>query len=211
MDARLQARLPPELTDAIIDHLAHDRATLEACSLVCKAWAPRSQQLLHAKVHVTFRHLKTRVDAALPLSIARYVKAVFLYGRVEVGTQSVERWNALSRFPNIHRFSITRFCLGVTLASPLASTLPTVFANTTYLSTCFTTIHDYDIYHRFLLSFPALTHLDVGSIPEWIGEDSSVPPLTGTTPTQHPLYDNARAFASRLQSFRMALDADLDE
>jgi hypothetical protein len=35
-----RARIAPEITDWIIDFLHNDRPTLEACSLICKAWLP---------------------------------------------------------------------------------------------------------------------------------------------------------------------------
>ncbi|KAH9933315.1 uncharacterized protein B0H18DRAFT_1101996 [Fomitopsis serialis] len=36
-------RLPPELFDAIIDHLHDDRHTLATCALVCRGWLPASR------------------------------------------------------------------------------------------------------------------------------------------------------------------------
>jgi len=36
-------RLPPELFDAIIDHLHDDRHTLGTCALVCRGWLPASR------------------------------------------------------------------------------------------------------------------------------------------------------------------------
>ncbi|KAG7440223.1 uncharacterized protein BT62DRAFT_631741 [Guyanagaster necrorhizus] len=44
--------VPPELTDLIIDHLAHDPPTLASCSLVSKAFLPRSHTHLFSKVTI---------------------------------------------------------------------------------------------------------------------------------------------------------------
>ncbi|KAK0463592.1 uncharacterized protein EV420DRAFT_1519039 [Desarmillaria tabescens] len=44
-------RLPPELTDIIIDELSHDRGALRSCSFACKAFLPRSR--VHLFHHVT--------------------------------------------------------------------------------------------------------------------------------------------------------------
>ena len=93
MDATLEARWPQELTDAIIDHLADDHTTLKACSLVCKAWVSRSQQLIHARPIVDFERLMAAVETALPLSsVAGYVKEISLHGAVgdiEIGRAHV--------------------------------------------------------------------------------------------------------------------------
>ena len=178
---------------------------LNTCSLVCKAWVPRSQQLIHAVVDISFKHLKTRVDAALPLSVARYVKAIRLHGKVEVDVESTESWDVLSHFPNIHRITFELLFIGVTFSFPLTLNLPSIFAHTTHLIILNTYMQDYDVWHRFLLCFPALTHLDVGSPIPFVRQSYNVPPLAGTALTQHPLYDSAKAFASRIQSLTIYL------
>ncbi|KAF8183324.1 hypothetical protein K438DRAFT_1144488 [Mycena galopus ATCC 62051] len=38
-----QFALPPELWDAILDHLHHDRAALRAAALVCRIWVPTTR------------------------------------------------------------------------------------------------------------------------------------------------------------------------
>ncbi|KIY69947.1 hypothetical protein CYLTODRAFT_348559, partial [Cylindrobasidium torrendii FP15055 ss-10] len=42
----MQPRLPPELTDAILDHLANERTTLATCALASKVFLPR------ARIHI---------------------------------------------------------------------------------------------------------------------------------------------------------------
>ncbi|OCH84290.1 hypothetical protein OBBRIDRAFT_741816, partial [Obba rivulosa] len=43
-------RLPPELTDTIIDFLHDDDAALRACSLTCRAWLRSSRTHLFGSV-----------------------------------------------------------------------------------------------------------------------------------------------------------------
>ncbi|KZP08268.1 hypothetical protein FIBSPDRAFT_840493, partial [Athelia psychrophila] len=38
--------VPSEITDAIIDHLHADVASLEKCSLICKNWLPSARHHL---------------------------------------------------------------------------------------------------------------------------------------------------------------------
>jgi hypothetical protein len=45
-------RLPPELTDAIIDMLHDNRAALAACALVCRSWVPASRRHLFSQVAI---------------------------------------------------------------------------------------------------------------------------------------------------------------
>ncbi|KAI0341958.1 hypothetical protein BDW22DRAFT_222007 [Trametopsis cervina] len=45
-------RIPPELTDRIIDYLRHDVCALSNCSLTCKSWLPRSRHHRFKKVAV---------------------------------------------------------------------------------------------------------------------------------------------------------------
>ncbi|THH28027.1 hypothetical protein EUX98_g6163 [Antrodiella citrinella] len=56
-------RIPPELTDRIIDHLHNDAPTLRSCSRVSKSWLPRSRYYswhfveLNLKNWATFEHI----------------------------------------------------------------------------------------------------------------------------------------------------------
>ena len=43
-----------------------------------------------------------------------------------------------------------------------------------------------------------------------VGRDYEVPPLAGVTPAQHPLYDDAKAFASRIQSLTIYFNPHFD-
>jgi hypothetical protein len=47
-----QARLPPELIDAIIEQLHDDRAALATCALVCRSWVPASRHHLFSDVTI---------------------------------------------------------------------------------------------------------------------------------------------------------------
>ena len=156
---------------------------------------------------VPLQSVQSPATPVLPLSsIAGYVKEIILGGTVRVDMSSVEHWDALSQFPNIHRFTILYVYVGATLTSPLTLNLSSIFAQTTHLAIYDTFIYDCDVYHRFLLCFPAVTHLEVGTTSQYAGENHGMPLLAGTNPTQHPLYDNARAFASSIQSLTINLD-----
>jgi len=48
----VMGHLPPELIDLIIDHLYDDMAALKACSLVSRAFLPRSQTLLFESLSI---------------------------------------------------------------------------------------------------------------------------------------------------------------
>ncbi|KAF7337381.1 hypothetical protein MSAN_02264200 [Mycena sanguinolenta] len=48
-----QLALPPELWDAILDHLHHDRATLRAAALVCRTWVPTSRFYLFEDISLS--------------------------------------------------------------------------------------------------------------------------------------------------------------
>lgn len=51
-----QCKLPQEIIDTIIDLLIGDKATLTQCSLVCRAWVPRSS----ARLFISFRWPRCR-------------------------------------------------------------------------------------------------------------------------------------------------------
>ena len=54
---RMPPKLPAELSDAIIDHLHNDKASLAACALVCKGWVPASRHHLFRSVVIDPLHV----------------------------------------------------------------------------------------------------------------------------------------------------------
>jgi hypothetical protein len=71
----MNSRLPPEMIEAILDHLQDDKPSLKACSLVCQAWAHPAHLLLFATSTLTWplqpaafhfvRHLRIIMDGRL--------------------------------------------------------------------------------------------------------------------------------------------------
>ncbi|KAF7335529.1 hypothetical protein MVEN_02206700 [Mycena venus] len=56
LSAQMSSRMPPELTDRIIDFLWDSQTDLQACSLVCSQWLPSSR-------HHIFDTIAVRLDA----------------------------------------------------------------------------------------------------------------------------------------------------
>ncbi|OBZ73453.1 hypothetical protein A0H81_06663 [Grifola frondosa] len=50
------SKLPPELTDRVIDHLHDDARSLRACALVCRAWLPRARYHLFHDISLSLSH-----------------------------------------------------------------------------------------------------------------------------------------------------------
>ncbi|KAK0448481.1 uncharacterized protein EV420DRAFT_1767296 [Desarmillaria tabescens] len=59
--------VPPELTDLIIDHLAHDPRTLASCTLVCKTFFPRSHTHLFSRITIGHPSRANSARQFLPL------------------------------------------------------------------------------------------------------------------------------------------------
>lgn len=73
------ARLPPELTDTIIDHLRNDKDALTACALVCSAFLNRSfYHLYHTMGMRDTRRLKRFVEFLPAATLRRYVRTMRL-------------------------------------------------------------------------------------------------------------------------------------
>ncbi|KAJ3552517.1 hypothetical protein NM688_g4110 [Phlebia brevispora] len=72
-------KLPPELTDNIIDHLRHDKDALTSCSLVCTSFLNRSFYRLYRTVSMRDTKRFRRFIAFLPTStMRRYIEVVLL-------------------------------------------------------------------------------------------------------------------------------------
>ncbi|KZV97542.1 hypothetical protein EXIGLDRAFT_764333 [Exidia glandulosa HHB12029] len=100
-------RLPPELTDRILDFAWNDRPTLRACSLVCKAWRSASQ--FHLFSVLAFEAPGSDIDARLQRLRAHphLVAHVRILRFVETGVLS---WDAFAqmlpqRLPALHPVS----------------------------------------------------------------------------------------------------------
>ncbi|PBK93180.1 hypothetical protein ARMGADRAFT_1165417 [Armillaria gallica] len=76
-------RLPPELTDIIIDELSRDRPALKSCSLISKAFLPRSR--IHLFRHVTLSLSSDSRRFCDLLSTAPFVAPLVKSLRIEEG------------------------------------------------------------------------------------------------------------------------------
>ncbi|KAL6301718.1 hypothetical protein BKA93DRAFT_751776 [Sparassis latifolia] len=76
---RFQARsLPQELVDMIIDIFGskYDRDALNACSLVCHAWLPRSRSHIHSAVRLDYTSNLEHLQALYTTFLAIYVRSL---------------------------------------------------------------------------------------------------------------------------------------
>lgn len=89
---------PPELSDRVIDEVWYDVDTLRACSLVCRAWRPRSQLNLLNPVLIGNDETATKFKQALDRlpRLATFVHELCLQDTFEHG----RKW--LSRSTNVH-------------------------------------------------------------------------------------------------------------
>jgi hypothetical protein len=76
-------KLPPEITDRIVDFLHSDSSALSACSLVCKSWLPGSRHHLFKRLVFSPTHkarpLQGPVDVSVARTIAPYVHQVHIF------------------------------------------------------------------------------------------------------------------------------------
>ncbi|KAK0482584.1 hypothetical protein IW261DRAFT_1468465 [Armillaria novae-zelandiae] len=91
--------LPPELTDIIIDELSHDCPTLRTCSLISKAFLPRT------RVHL-FRHITLSLSSDSRrfcdlLSIAPFVAPLVISLKIEEGKYDSD-WSDWSLWSAAH-------------------------------------------------------------------------------------------------------------
>ncbi|KAL0576306.1 hypothetical protein V5O48_005682 [Marasmius crinis-equi] len=72
--------LPIELWENIIEYCQHDTPSLSSCALVCKAWLPKSRQLLFSRHTVELYASNTQAFCDLPHTLKFYVAAIDLSG-----------------------------------------------------------------------------------------------------------------------------------
>ncbi|KAI1782851.1 hypothetical protein LXA43DRAFT_1137213 [Ganoderma leucocontextum] len=171
--------LPLELTDTIIDHLHDDRASLQACALVCSAWLDPSRYHLFRSLTISqYRLLKSTVDFLISCpDVAWYVERFVILGE-EITNLSL-RWDhfsiLLSRLPRLRVLHLTQFVLGVKrdgpglacsgggipsrlplLQCPLAGPIEEIHIDTSNLVT-----YDFAILLHFLALFSSIRRLSL--------------------------------------------------
>lgn len=81
-----KGQLPVEVWEHVLDYLHHDRETLQASSLACRAWVPMTRRLLFAEVELHSREELLRFRCAVEISeasgtnIARLVQSIAFIG-----------------------------------------------------------------------------------------------------------------------------------
>ena len=104
--------LPPEVSEQWIDYLRDDRATLKACSLTCREWAPPTRRYLleHVKVQSApgwLRFLKTlQRSPEIGTDIGQYIHRlefmdISIGPRVQDLFLDIVRHAGISRMPNV--------------------------------------------------------------------------------------------------------------
>ena len=206
---RSRTALPQELVDMIIDFFLDDRDTLKACSLVCKAWVPRSQQHIHVRFNFDpcIRRFAPRYTSE---EVARYVKIIQVSPSYTADdTRLPDEWEFLLRFHHVQKAVVYWELMGPSPISLTPSFL-TVFAHTTHLTLCFGDIDELRPFYEFLFSFPVMTHLEFGrGIVFAVKSDHDNDLLDEEDtmfPAGHPFYTRILEFVSRLQCLKIFIN-----
>lgn len=84
--------VPSELTDAVIDHVQLDKQSLANCSVVCRAWLPRSRHHLFDRIHLSpesfIRWFDPKFGSPLAV-IAPYVRILLLHDGLTAGPSTM--------------------------------------------------------------------------------------------------------------------------
>lgn len=101
--------LPPELLDLIIDELQHDKSSLTSCSLVCKAWLPRSSEHLFGSSRIScLPSWSFLLDFRTLLSSSVRVSTHIRHLKVNVMPESAEAVARLAEhLPSLDSLSLT--------------------------------------------------------------------------------------------------------
>lgn len=76
------AKLPTEVTYAIVDFLWDEKPTLSACSLVCRSWHHNAQQHLFKSLRLSYKRLNPLSELQLtdpstrPASVLKYLRHI---------------------------------------------------------------------------------------------------------------------------------------
>jgi hypothetical protein len=98
------ARLPPELTDMIINELSADRVTLAICALVCRSWVPASRRHLFLRFEITPASLSDASEI-LSSAICTIASAVQHLALMEIQCPD-DLHEIICRLSNVTEFSI---------------------------------------------------------------------------------------------------------
>ncbi|OCH91127.1 hypothetical protein OBBRIDRAFT_550442 [Obba rivulosa] len=78
-------RLPPELTDIVIDHLADNISALHNCSMTCKSWIPRTRTHIFKEIRLSARNAEGfRTLIMGNNAIGKYIQEIHVHHRHSV-------------------------------------------------------------------------------------------------------------------------------
>lgn len=151
-------RLPPEVTDIIIDHLHADPPSLALCGLICKSWVAASRYHLFRAAVISSDNataFSELLDSQYA-SFAVYVEELLL--TIEnLALESAHQWLALLisvKTLTLRDMSMMNLACG----DPL-SNFTSAFANVIHLELFYVVFHDRDFFLRFICAFPLLRNL----------------------------------------------------
>lgn len=163
----LEADLPQELIDIVLDNLHDDQRSLRQCSLVCKAWVPRCRSYIFEHIYLKSEDVDRwrRMMEASPeySNLVRSFTRSFLRRNVEVlrisssPENNVIPFQMLSQFSNLLTIDARRFSLEGYPNDFLSLKLPSVKSLIVY---SLTGESSHQIL-QFLSIFPGLSRLEI--------------------------------------------------
>lgn len=159
-------RIPPELSDRIIDYLHDDARTLSACSLTCRDWLPRARYNRFKKLEVDaiscqglLRLLSRTPDiGAFVRDLAICYRTFNRVGRSRRTTWDVQTLAALlCKLPYVARLELDTIDVHDCVAHVLQDYLPNLQA------LILTRVHvqNMTVLYELFLSFPGLQELQI--------------------------------------------------
>lgn len=123
---------PQEIVDLVVDALSNERPALNACSLTCRSWLPRSQYRLHK--HLRFSnvsHLTSDPLRYLNSETARYVHSLDLAtlptsSSPSQRAQRIQAWVILARFTEVRRLTVRNLEDAATITPFISMAFPHV-------------------------------------------------------------------------------------
>ena len=194
----LLSDFPQEITDSIIDCLAHDRDALKTCALTRRAWVHRSRHHLHRRVTID-GNLNRRPDY-YSTPAAQHIRDLKLVSPPQPRSGSVDRssaWTTISRFTEITSLTIIfSYWSGESFRA-----LEPITRNVQHLELLVASFGNCDEFFGFIAMFPnlqslALSSLTIGSP---FGQRSvRIDPPPGLTSLRYGAHFQQPAIAQRI-------------
>ncbi|KAI0090968.1 hypothetical protein BDY19DRAFT_932660 [Irpex rosettiformis] len=153
---------PQEITDSIIDCLAHDRGALKSCALTRRAWLHRSRHHLHRKVALDGNIYRRPDYYSTPA--AQHIRDLKLVSPPQPPRSgSVDQsgtWTIISRFTEINTLTI----LYSSWSGESYKYLAPITNNVTHLELLVASFGNCDEFFAFVAMFPNLQSLALSSL-----------------------------------------------